>query len=350
MATTAGLLSRLRLELADARVPFTSSVVGDGATRRYELPHSPVESSDFQAFTATAATPPVTTTLVAGTDYTLDALNGVITLTDPLAAGVTLVSRGSASRFFNDGDLGVFLDTAFILHSHGTGQTLATLPKVEDYLVVLMATIEALYALLNDAAFDIDVNTPEGVSIPRSQRFRQLMQLIEERKEQYEELATALNVGLKRVEMFNLRRVSRTTGRYVPMYIDREIEDASPPRRVYQPISLQGATPVVDPAPTEDITLEQGMPFVKDLALGVDLTGATVRAQLRRHDQAGPLVYFDVTILDSVTGAVRIALPDTSRRRFYFNGDLSWSITSETVNARRTLRKGKVLIVERPLL
>lgn len=349
MATMQSLTDRVRLELADARAPFTSQAVGDGVTQRFELPYSPVEATGFTAYLINGTTQ---TNLALNTDYTFDALNGVITTTVPVPAGQILYSRGTSGRFFSDADLNVFIGTAFLQHTHGRNVTVDNLPPVEDYLIALLATQEALYALMNDSAFDIDVNTPDGVSVPRSQRFRQLMEMLDLRKKQYTELAVALNVGLNRIEMFNLRRVSRTTGRYVPTFLDREIEDASPPRRVYQAIDQQGADNVIDPARVANITVIQGEPFSITVILGVNITGRIVKSQLRRYDQSSPLYYFDVFVNDPVTGSITVSLADTSRRRLYVNGDLAWSITANSVDNVyvQTLVKGKVLVVERPIL
>jgi hypothetical protein len=46
-----------------------------------------------------------------------------------------------------------------------------------------------------------------------------------------------MNIGRYKIEMLTLRRVSKTTGRYVPIYIDREFDDWTIyPVRVFPPI------------------------------------------------------------------------------------------------------------------
>ena len=53
---------------------------------------------------------------------------------------------------------------------------------------------------------------------------------------EYNGRAAALNIGLERLEMVTLRRVSKTTNRLVPIYKEREIEDTGPVERLWPPI------------------------------------------------------------------------------------------------------------------
>jgi hypothetical protein len=48
-------------------------------------------------------------------------------------------------------------------------------------------------------------------------------------------------MGLSALEQYRLRRVAKMTGRYVPVYIDREFDDPRPPERVYPPIPEGGS-------------------------------------------------------------------------------------------------------------
>lgn len=110
------------------------------------------------------------------------------------------------------------------------------LPAVERYPLSILITIEALWGELAEASNEVDVVTPEGMHIPAGQRFQQILQAIETLMGQYREIAGALGVGLFRVEMFTLRRTSRTTGRLVPVYRPQEFDDHSLPERLYPPI------------------------------------------------------------------------------------------------------------------
>jgi hypothetical protein len=75
--------------------------------------------------------------------------------------------------------------------------------------------------------------TSESIHIPASQRFRMVQSLLAYWSNQYETQARSLNIGVDRIEIFNLRRVSRTTNRYVPMFKARELGDYGPTERIF---------------------------------------------------------------------------------------------------------------------
>lgn len=350
MATVNGLIQRARLEIGDAGRLFQSlPVVGDGVINTVTLPEKPV---DALALTVTQTSAlGVATVLVPGDDYTVDEHQGVILLANPIPEDGKVVVTGTAFRYFTTEDWSTFVNTAFLQHNHGRSNNLARLDPVEDYLVVLLALCEALFALMNDSAFDIDIQTPEGISIPRHQRFDQLMQMLMARQDQYQRLASALNVGLNRIEMFTLRRVSRATGRLVPIYIDQEIDEATPARRVYVPIDQQGAKVIDDGVLQQDLTVEVGIPIDITVNTGFALSpGDTLRAQLRRNALGGPLIYFTTTVVDGPTGVVQVTMADTGRTRLYFNGDAFWDLRVVSNGITRTLCKGNVYVIERPFL
>lgn len=347
MTTEAAVLSRVRLEIGDQLTPFQAVVVGDGKVRRFELPASPVSLSGLTVTLVNVGATPVTAQSLTPDAYALDTENGVLTLNLPLAANHELVVRGSASKYFDDASYLTFVRTAVGQHTHNrTGITLETLPPVEEYLVALLATIEALYALLNDAAFDIDVSTPEGVGIPRSQRFRQLTEMIELRKEQYTQMSSALNVGLNRIEMFNLRRVSRTTGRLVPNYISQELEDRQPARRVWTPADTYGGKALVDGTPVLDISMYEYGYFTLDLDGLGDLTPWKVDARLRRYEDSSSIREMTVTVRSLVTGAITLDL--TPRQTAHLPSQLFWDLrlTDRVTREVRTLRKGTATVIQ----
>lgn len=345
MATEDALLARVRLELGDPLEPFQSAVVGEGTLRSIELPNSPVVADSVSVMRVNASG---SNALVAGTDYVLDADGGYVMLADPLAVGDTLVSSGFATKYFTDVDLLTFISTAALQHLHNRqGVSLSTLPVVEEYPLVLLAVIEALYALLNDAAFDIDVSTPEGVGIPRSQRFRQLMELIEQRKGQYAELCAALNVGLSRIEVSTLRRVSRTTNRLVPVYLPQEIEDRQPPVRVFVPIDTNGGAPIEDGFPVQDIEVYEYGYYTEQITIpGGVPAGWKVDARIRRYKDSSSLREFIVTVDDATAGLVTLDLTPLQtaqlpQRLFY---DIR--LTNRATREVRTIRKGTVTCVQ----
>lgn len=230
MATIDTIRDRLRLELGDQGQSFQAKTVVDGATVRFDLPVEFVSSTGLKVYLASAPG----TLYSEYTDFNIDGRNGVLTMIIAPAASETLVVEGTFTEAFLDTELDAFITTAFLQHAHGRKDamgaadlTLAGLPGVEEYLVVLLAETEALWAMLTDAAQEVDVRSPDGVTIPVGQRYQQLFGLIAAKKAQYAELAQALNVGLHRIEMFTLRRVSRTTNRLVPIYQTMEYDQVN---------------------------------------------------------------------------------------------------------------------------
>lgn len=338
MATSASLRDRVRLELGDTGMPFEQTFVGDGATDRYELDDKPVSPTGFTLVASDASSPV----------YTLDDVDGVVLLQSPLAAGVRLTARGSSYRMFSDSQLDTFVSTAVTQHlHHRTGMTLANLPLVEEYPVALLAVVEALFALVNDSSYDIDVHTPEGIGIPRSERFHQLMQMLELRQAQYQQLASALNVGVNRIEMFTLRRVSRTTNRLVPVYETKEFEDNAPPLRLFLPIDTQGVEPAPDTLPDAALAMVMGEPFSATITLNTALAGYTVKATLRRYRNSAAFRWFDVAIVDAVNGVITVALDPTDTRSIGA-GPFWWDLKlTDSSGADHFVVEGPVTLEER---
>jgi hypothetical protein len=267
MATLAGVIDRIRSEIGDLSAPFADTFTGDDELSSYDL--SEVNVSTVVA-KVSSSSPASTVTLVADIDYVLSPAEGSILLINPafspLHHGQTLIVRGVSSGMFTDGELERYVTDALNQHTYGrmvTARyrdehgfvrydrepiTLETLPPVEEPLVAYLAAINALWTLATDASTDVDVNTSEGTFVPRSQRYRQIMEHLGELQQRYNSLAQQLNVGLARIEQLQLRRVSRTTNRLVPIFEGREYDDASLPTRLLPPI---------DGEPLED---ESGVP------------------------------------------------------------------------------------------
>ena len=163
MALLADLLSRVRLELGDEAKQFVYSSTGDGTTTRFYLNAKPVELDNLTVLVAGVAIP-----YPAG--YTIEQKTGIITLAVAPANAATIKVTGISNRYFLDDDLCIFINTAVIQHSHnrtdGTGSaiTIASIPAVEEYPVAILSVIEALWALATDAAFDINIFAPDGVT------------------------------------------------------------------------------------------------------------------------------------------------------------------------------------------
>lgn len=266
MAVLADIIKRVRLELGDQPEPFRQTYRGTGSQDEFDLPSARVSETDLHVFT-TDPTTLVNVDLVLDTDFTLDAENGVIRLSAALDKDVLLTAEGVAFGLFTDEELSGFITDAVSQHTSGRTQTtryrdangfirydrvaqdLDNLPPEEDFLVALLATTEALWALSTDASTDIDITTSEGTHIPRSQRYAQLRTQIDVLTDKYKTLAAMLNVGLYRIEVSNLRRVSRANNRLVAVYEDREFDENTPPVRILPEIDAREADPDGPPTP-----------------------------------------------------------------------------------------------------
>jgi hypothetical protein len=122
-----------------------------------------------------------------------------------------------------------------------TPLSLVNLDPVEEMPVALLATIQAFWTLLTDAATDTNIQSAEGTFVDRAQRYHQMTEQIDRLTNRYKDVCQQLNVGLYRIEVSNLRRVSRTTNRLIPVYKEREYDDNKPyPQRILPPIDDRG--------------------------------------------------------------------------------------------------------------
>lgn len=340
MTSLTDITSRVRLELADLPEAFVENFVGDGSSTAWNLAHYPVDVSSLSV-------------KVNGTSvvYTVDERSGRLTLAGSAPAdGTSITVTGRNFRYFTDADLSLYIQSAIDQHlvnrldDYGRGLTLATLPPVEEYAVALLGTIQALWALATDSSFDIDISAPDGVSIPRSERYRQLMDLIANRQAQYQQLCEALNIGLYRIEVFSLRRISKKTGRYVPIYQPQEVDDYSPPVRVHLPLPTYGGHPIPQTAVINDLVFTQGDSFTTTVPLGINLTGCTVAAQIRQFNES-PAVQgtFFAVVTDAVQGVVVLSLTSAQTRLLPAQGVWDLQVTMPDLTVQ-TLVKGMVIV------
>lgn len=340
MATVAALSNRLRAELGDLGRSFVETFTGDGVTTRYQLSEGPVALSGLTA-------------KVNGTDVTanisVELTTGMVVFNTAPANNSTIVVSGTMYRYFTDDEVSYYIDTALCEHmkgansSNGSPVNLLTLPAVEEYPVVILATTYALYTLATDAAFDIDIISPDGVSIPRSERFRQLMEMMQVKKEQYRELCTMLGVGLYRIEVFNLRRISRMTNRYVPLYTPQEVDDRSLPQRVIIPLPSYGSEPYPSDVPTFDLTMYQGDSFEVELDFPFTVTGYTWKSYIVMS-AAGPKIA-EFTITQTASDKLKLAL--TSSQTTTLPQRCYWDIQATSVNDpsyQKTYMRGAIFV------
>jgi hypothetical protein len=248
MATLEDLRSRVRSELGDRLTPFRDTIRGTGDVAEYELSANNVTGLEAVQVVGT------TQTVLTTSDYVLDALNGILTLNTPLPLDALLLVSGQSFSLFADDELDIYLNDAFAQHNRGRTISVryreangfiryaeepvefSTLPPEEDVMVVMLACTEAMWAMATDAATDINVQTADGTSVDRGQRFAQIQKQIELLTDRYKMLCEKMGVGLYAIEVTNLRRVSRTTGRLVPLFREREYDDYSLPTRILPPI------------------------------------------------------------------------------------------------------------------
>jgi len=349
VALLADLVSRVRLELGDASKQFTYSGTGDGVTKAFYLNTKPVELTNLY----------ITVNGVAKaypTDYSLEGDQGIIHFTSAPGNNTAIKVEGTANRYFLDDDICGFVNTAVTQHTYnrtdayGSAVTIASIPAVEEYPVAILATIEALWALATDAAFDINITAPDGVVIPRAQRYTQLTGIISQRWDQYKQLCSALNIGLWRLEMGTLRRVSRTTNKLVPVYMAQEIDDARKPERVYISNDLNGRSPMPTTAQNYDIILYQGDSYEVEFDFPFDTTALTFKAQVRTYPNA-PSLYasFTVTTISTSSTLSKIKLSLTSSATKYMPVRAFWDLQATAASDpdyQMTYIKGQVFTTQ----
>ena len=308
MASIQILANRLRAELGDIGQFFEETFTGDGRTRRFKLGYAPIKGVNLKV-------------LVNNVDMSattaVEEVTGLFELATVPPSDACIEISGTQYKYFTDTEIQQYVTNAFYEHaytttdSNGSLVNLSSLPVIDEYPLIILATSMALYTLATDAAFDIDIISPDGVSIPRSERYRQLMELVQQRKEQYRELCSLLGIGMYRIEVQTLRRISRRTNRYVPVYRPQEVDDGSIPQRVYLPMPNYWDITPPSPVPTKDLSLYSGDDFCLDLAFDHDLATYTPLAQVRLYpqlpaDQVGPLLLatFQITKSASVSGGI----------------------------------------------
>lgn len=343
MAVIADLVAKVRTELNDQPRQFTKTFVGDGSTKSFTLGVKPVDTSTL--LVTVNGTP-----IAQPAGYTIEAGFGVVHFATAPALNAAISVVGNVFRYFSDSELTNFVNIAVEQHTFnrtdgfGRQMTVALLPPVEEYPLTILATVEALWALSTDAAYDINIFAPDGVTIPRSERYHQLIQLIEQRMEQYKALCSALNIGLWRIEVGQLRRVSRTTNKLIPIYIPQEIDDSRRPERVYIASDLTGRTPIVSNIPIYDIILYQGDSWEGIFDFPFDVTTYTFKAQVRTYPSSPSLwAEFEITKPNAAAGQIKLKL--TSSQTKYLPVRAFWDLQATTTadpTLVQTYMKGQV--------
>ena len=244
MANVQSLVDLVRTELGDTPKSFVMQFVADGTTNRFSLHYAPLDATNvFVSFDG----------VDVSNNCSVEESTGVLVTDNVPVDGVQILVSGNYFRYFTTAELTQFVETAILQHTNnsqdslGRNKTVANLPSIDIYPVSILATTHALYTLATDSAFDINVFAPDGVTIPRSERYRQLMDMIQARKDQYKELCTLLGIGMYRIEVFSFRRISKATNHYVPLYRPQEVDDYSYPERIELPRPDYGDKPSEHP-------------------------------------------------------------------------------------------------------
>lgn len=306
MATIESLAERLRAEIGDVGRPFAQSFSATAGQTRFQLNYKPIKGSTLVVSL---------NSVDISVDVSVDEINGLIVLDTPAAAEDIVEVVGLVYRYFTDSELQAYIQTAFLQHSlnstdtNGRRTTISSLQSHEEYPLVILASTQALYTLATDAAFDIDIYAPDGVNIPRSERYRQLTEMIATRHAQYAELCEKLNIGMYKIEVFNLRRISRLTNRYVPIYRPLEIGDLSLPERLYFPVPTYGGVITPSVTATCDLSVYQGDSYSVDIDFPFDITDYDLKAQIRpQRNSPVLLANFTIVKTDAAAGKATLSL------------------------------------------
>ena len=326
MAQLYDLTSRVRLELGDQPVQFTFTAVGDGSNSDFQLPCKPVDINNLAVYVNGSP-------IAYPTGYTLEADIGMLHFAHTPANNAAILVTGVRFRYFTDDDICQFITTAVEQHTYnrtdsfGSNVTLRSIDAVEEYPLAILAVIEALWVLATDSAFDINITAPDGVVVPRAQRYQQLTNIIQQRWEQYRTLCAQLNIGLWRIEMGTLRRISRTTNKLIPIYIPQEIDDGRKPERVYMQNDLTGRRVLPSYVSIQDIVLYQGDSYSEEVDFPFDTTGLVFKAQVRTYPNA-PSLYatFTITTISTSETLSKIRLSLTKQETAYMPVRAFWDL------------------------
>ncbi len=348
MATISSLVDKVRVELGDIGKSFVTQFVADGSTNRFILHYSPLDASLVEVYK---------NGVDISNSSTVEESTGILVLDTVPADGDAITVSGNYYRYFTASELASLVNSAVEHHSAkhtdslGRELNVASLPIIEEYPVAVYATTLALYTLATDAAFDIDIQAPDGVTIPRAERYRQLMEMIQTRQNQYKELCVHLGIGMYSIDVFTFRRISKATNRYVPVYKPQEVDDRSYPQRVDTPAPTYGDKKVTWESEAGELTAYQGRAFETALTYNGNYAGKSFTAKLL--PQRGSVLnvqVFSLTVnttgTDVVTGASRtsgsttITITTSAAHGLSTGNSVVITDVNDTVNGTYTILSG----------
>jgi hypothetical protein len=266
------LMVDARSWLRDFPTYFTAtSPAATAGNRTIELPHQNVAIGGLNAWATDGTTTwqgvlddheMVPTGAQFG--YMLDERNGLLRVTKvPTTPVFTATAHINVEGYYTDWvadqDLKFHTVNTIAEYSYGSPSwTLETIGDVEADLISLRTATDVLFALLVQYSRDIDVST----HIPATQRFHQVNQLLfgpGGLNDKLKEKENLLGVGLGAAEVGTLRRVSKTSNRLVPVYVVREYDDISRPRRLFtEPDTMGQFSPPTGFVPGRELIEAQG--------------------------------------------------------------------------------------------
>jgi hypothetical protein len=249
MANLTDVSSGARTFLRDFPMFFEADQ-GPLNTLTVRLPHPLIASDTLAVYTTTPPVAPATeptTTLTKA--WQCDERNGLLKITDEGLLNQRVLIAGYHYSWFLDSDLLFHAGNVLSEFTYsGAISGVRDMAPAQVEVTMLGTVVRALWSLSMELMLDIDVHTPEGMDIPARQRYGQVLQMLGPFEAEFQSKADMLGLGLGALEVFRLRRVSYTTGRYVPVYQEREIDDPRWPNRLWPPIPY-GMPPSQDDEP-----------------------------------------------------------------------------------------------------
>ena len=230
MCTPEEVAQKTRYKLRDFghyfEVPYTGAPI-----YTLRLPHPLVESASFAIWQTDG------TIITDGCE--LDGRNGIVKIQDPNVFADGVGCSGYFYEWFLNEDLEYAAGVTSNQHMYEREGDASDFSAVQCHVIATGDAINALAVARRielAVSVDIDVSQPEGVMIPASQRFNQVVGMANQYTGMYKDEAAMLGVGLAKIEQFWLRRTAHLTNRYVPIIKGREVDDPRWPTRVILPI------------------------------------------------------------------------------------------------------------------
>lgn len=242
MATISDITTDARVKMRDFARFVQSSFPPAGRTYDMGRPNIDVDT----VWVGTAGNNDAGVTEMPTTDFVVDARNGLIRINN-MPQGINKVMIECYHfEWLLDSDLEYAAGVASNNLLYGQDVTLGEVSDLMKDVIVTATVVEALWMLLNEYARDIDVIASESVHITASQRYRAVSDLLKHWESELDEKMKNLNLGAGRLEVLNLRRVSRTTNRWVPVYKPREVGDYGPMERIWD-VPGDGKVDIAEP-------------------------------------------------------------------------------------------------------